>query len=147
MLRKEWEFAYTAAQLAEAASRKVAFHRERLAWWKDKRASVMATIRAEGIEINERIALEFRSPKSRDWNLGSELMIRNDLKKDLSECQDKLSDHTDKLSEYSGWLQMLQANPSTTQQLDIDDWLFFFEQIGGATDVTAANDKGAQINP
>lgn len=144
MLKHEWEFAYTAAKLAEAAARKVTFHQERLAWWKDKRASVMATIRAEGIEIKEKIALELRSPKHRDWDQSAELLIRNDLQKDLNECQDKLSHHTAKLSEYRGWYQMLQANPSTTQQLNIDDWLFFFEQVGGDADV---NDKGAQVNP
>jgi hypothetical protein len=129
MLKGNWQFAYTAAQLAQAATRKMEFHTERLAWWKQKRASVMATIRSEGIEINEKIALEYRSPKSGDWNNGSQVMIRNDLQKALHECQDKLSHHTGKLSEYSGWHQLLNANPSTTQQLDIEDWLFFFEKI------------------
>ena len=126
MLRENWEFEYTAAQLNEAATKKMEFHGERLVWWKDKRASVMATIRAEGIEINENIALEFRNPKSQDWNNGSQVMIRNDLQKALQECQEKLAHHTNKLQNYAGWQQMLGANPHAKQQLDIEDWLFFF---------------------
>jgi hypothetical protein len=126
MLREKWEFSYTADQLSEAASKNVAFHLERLNWWKEKRASVMATIRSEGLEINEKIALEYRSPKSQDWNNGSQVVIRTDLRTALQECHEKLSQHTLKLREYSGWQQMLTANPSATQQLDIEDWLFFF---------------------
>ena len=64
MLREKWGFSYTAEQLSDAAAKKVAFHLERLNWWKEKRATVMATIRSEGLEINEKIALEYRSPKS-----------------------------------------------------------------------------------
>jgi hypothetical protein len=126
MMREKWEFEYTAAQLTEAATKKIEFHQERLAWWKEKRATVMATIRAEGIEINEKIVMEYRSPKSQDWNNGSQVMIRNDLQKALHECQDKLAHHTGKLQDYSGWQQMLGANPDAKQHLDIEDWLFFF---------------------
>ena len=126
MLREKWDFSYTAEQLSQATAKKLAFHQERLAWWKDKRLSVMATIRAEGLEINEKIALEYRSPKSSDWNNSSQVVIRNDLKNALQECQEKLVHHTSKIQDYSGWHQMLMANPQTQQSLDVEDWLFFF---------------------
>jgi len=126
MLREKWEFEYTAAQLSDATVLKLEFHKERFEWWKDKRTTVMATIRSEGIEINEKIALEYRSPKSADWNNGSQVMIRNDLRLALQECQDKLAHHTTKIQDYSGWYQMLSANPTALQKLDIEDWLFFF---------------------
>ena len=32
----------------------------------------------------------------------------------------------DKLEEYVGWQQVLEANPENRQSLDIEDWLFFF---------------------
>lgn len=126
MLREKWEFSYTAEQLAEATAKKLAFHQERLVWWKEKRLAVMATIRSEGLEINEKIALEYRSPKSSDWNNSSQVVIRNDLKNALQECQEKLAHHTSKIQDYSGWHQMLTANPQTQQSLDVEDWLFFF---------------------
>ena len=126
MLRKDWGFDYTAHKLAEAAEAKVAFHRERLGWWKDKRTAVMSTIRSEGLEIDEKIALEYRSPKSRDWKRGSQVMVRNDLQKDLDECSEKLAHHTMQLQQYDGWQQVLVANPEARLKLDIEDWLFFF---------------------
>ncbi len=128
MLREKWEFGYSAAQLSEATAKKLTFHQERLAWWKEKRLSVMTTIRAEGLEINEKIALEYRSPKSADWNNSSQVVIRNDLKTALQECQEKLVHHTTKIQDYSGWHQMLVANPEAKQHLDIEDWLFFFAE-------------------
>ena len=62
MLRQDWGFDYTATKLAETADQKKAFHQERLDWWKAKRVEVMTIIRAEGLEIDEKIALEYRTP-------------------------------------------------------------------------------------
>ncbi len=126
MQRNEWKFDYTAGRLAEAAAAQADFHRERLQFWRNTREGVMATIRAEGLEVDEKIVLGFTTPKGRDWDRGAELIIRNDLKKDLGECLEKLKWHTDKLDEYAGWQQVLEANPENRPQLDIDDWLFFF---------------------
>jgi len=126
MKREEWTFEYTASKLADAAQAKVDWHRERLAWWKDKKDEVMGTIRKEGLEVDEKISLGFSSPKSRDWERGAQVMVRNDLQKDLDECMEKLKAHTLKLNEYSGWQQVLSANPESRQSLDINDWLFFF---------------------
>jgi len=126
MKREEWSFEYTASKLAEAAQAKVDWHTERLAWWKAKKDEVMGTIRKEGLEVDEKISLGFSSPKSRDWERGAQVMVRNDLQKDLDECMEKLKAHTLKLNEYSGWQQVLAANPESRQSLDINDWLFFF---------------------
>jgi hypothetical protein len=126
MLRQDWGFEYTANKLAEASDRKKAFHQERLDWWKAKRVEVMTIIRSEGLEIDEKIALEYRHPKSRDWDGGSQVMVRNDLQKDLTECLEKLSYHTQQLQQYDGWQQVLAANADVRVKLDIEDWLFFF---------------------
>lgn len=130
MLRDDWKFEYPASRLAAAATEKIAYHRERLAFWRATREQVMATIRSEGLEIDEKIVLGMRNPKSRDWDRGAEVMIRNDLQKDLAECLEKLKWHTDKLEQYGGWEQLLVANPEARQALDIDDWLFFFARPG-----------------
>lgn len=126
MEREKWKFEYTASKLAEAAQTKVNWHTERLDWWKNKKNEVFDTIRKEGIEVDEKISLEFKNPKSRDWDRGAQVMVRNDLQKDLDECMEKLQAHTKRLNEYSGWHQVLVANPESRQSLDIDDWLFFF---------------------
>ena len=75
MKRDEWKFEYTAARLAEAAEAKIAHHTERLAFWKAKRDEVLATIRAEGLEIDEKIAVGYQSPKSRDWERANRVSV------------------------------------------------------------------------
>jgi hypothetical protein len=126
MQRKEWKFSYSAPQLAEAARAKIDYHAEHLGFWMKKREELMATIREEGIEINEKIALGYVNPKARDWDRGGEIMIRNDLRKGLVETFEKLSYHTGKRDTYDGWEQVLRAKPDNTLDLDIEDWLFFF---------------------
>ncbi len=130
MLREKWEFEYTGAQLCEAAAKKISFHEERLKWWKEKRQAVMSKIRAEGLEVNESLAMSQQSPKSRDWVDATQVTIRNDLKLALAECQKKLGFHTERLADFRGWHQMLDANPQAHKPLDLADWLFFFSDDG-----------------
>jgi hypothetical protein len=126
MLRDEWKFEYTASKIAEAVTQKIAYHDEMLDFWKSKRGEVIELIRSEGIEVDEKIALAYCNPKARDWQDSSEVMIRNDLRKDVVECSRKLAYHTGLRDTYDGWKQVLEANPTSRQALDISDWLFFF---------------------
>lgn len=128
MRREEWRFEYVAGTLAEAADFKMRFHDKRLEWWKERRREVMDTIRSEGVEIDEKISLTYASPKARDWERSTQVTIRDDLRSRLAECQDKLVFHTGKRHEYNGWLQVLSANREQRLRLDIEDWLFFFDQ-------------------
>lgn len=126
MKRSEWTFPYTAATLAQAAELKLTFHEERLAFWKAQKESVLATIRREGLEVDEKISMSYRSPKSSDYERGAKVMVRNDLQTDLEEVLDKLRSHTNLRAQYFGWLEALGANPESTFSLDIDDWQFFY---------------------
>ncbi len=132
MLREDWEFGYQAAKVAGAAKAKIAYHQGRLDFWKKTREDIIARIRSEGIEVDEKIALTFSNPKHRDWDQGGELMIRNDLRKELAECYKKLAYHTERRDGYDGWAQILDANPDDNLSLEIDDWLFFFGRDIGA---------------
>jgi len=69
MKRDEWKFEYTAARLAEAADAKISHHGERLAFWKAKRDEVLATIRAEGLEIDENRRLSRHFECQHNWLL------------------------------------------------------------------------------
>jgi hypothetical protein len=126
MQRNEWGFEYTASDLARAASSKLAFHDERLAFWKAKKDEVWATIRHEGLEVDEKIALSYRSPKGSDFDRGARVMVRNDLQANLDEVLEKLKHHTNLRGQYDGWQQALEANPEARFKLDIEDWHFFF---------------------
>ena len=126
MQRENWNFTYTAAQLAKAATQKILYHEECLKVWVARRTSVIATIRSDGIEVDESALQFINNPKARDWDLPTEVMVRNDLRKELTDCTRKLAYHTERRDTFDGWRQALQANPDCSHALDIDDWLFFF---------------------
>lgn len=128
MNRKDWSFQYPASTLSAAARAKLAYHEERLTFWKNAKDEVLGRIRSEGIEVDEKRVLGFRNPKERDWDRGAKVMVRNDLQLELDECLEKLGHHTGKRTEYAGWSHALEANPDSCFQLDIDDWLYFFDQ-------------------
>ena len=126
MIREQWKFEYPASKVAAAAREKIAHHEARLDFWKQKREEVIAKIRSEGIEVDEKVALAYSHPKARDWDDGGEIMIRNDLRKDLAECFKKLAYHTELRDTYEGWRQVLEGNRDSRLELHFDDWLFFF---------------------
>jgi hypothetical protein len=126
MRRQTWCFEYAGSKLADATQKKVTHHRSRFEWWRNKKQEILDKVRAEGLEIDERISLQYSAPRARDWEGGAQVLIRNDLQINLDECLQKLAYHTEKLRDYEGWLEMLQANPDERFRLDHDDWLFFF---------------------
>lgn len=126
MQRKDWKFDYTAARLAEAARTRIAHHEERLAFWRGKREEVLAKIRSEGLEIDEKIVMAYPTPKAQDWSRANRVTVRDDLREHLDECLSKLRAHTELLRDHQGWLAMLSANPEARLPLDVEDWQFFF---------------------
>lgn len=126
MNRDEWKFEYAATQLAEAAQAKARLHQERLSWWKGQKDQVMDTIRAEGLEIDEKVVGQQSVMKGRDWQDATRVTVRNDLRQQLDECLKKLSYHTEKLHSFRGWIEILEANTQSRLALDHEDWRFFF---------------------
>jgi hypothetical protein len=131
MLRDQWKFRYTAEQLAEAVQQKIQYHDERHAFWNGRRENIVTQIKADGIEVNEKSVLQYGSPKMRDYQQGGDIMIRNDLRKSLTEAYEKLAYHTGRKATYDGWRQILTANSGIPLDLDINDWLFFFGRDTG----------------
>ncbi len=126
MQRKDWTFDYTAARLAEAASGKIVHHEERLAYWRGQREEVLAKLRSEGLEIDEKIVMSYANPKAQDWARANRITVRDDLRVQLDECHEKLRHHTELVRDFEGWLAMLSANPEARLPLDVQDWQHFF---------------------
>lgn len=131
MKRDDWTFRYTAKQLAEATKTKIDYHNRCLGFWTAQRDEIIAQIRADGIEVSEKTVLQaersvLSSPRAHDWSSGGEIMIRNDLRKSLSETYEKLAYHTAFRDQYDGWLRALSDSPDSSHELNMDDWLFFF---------------------
>ncbi len=120
-MRDKWNFPYTADKLHDAAIAKHEFHTARLAWWTKKKEEVMTQIKAEGLEIDESVALGF-SNSGRNTSVS----VRNDLLRDLNECVAKVNEHTAKVKDYDAWIQVLKSQGQSSFDLNQDDWLFFF---------------------
>ncbi len=121
MKRHEWEFPYTADKLLAVATTKHGFHQGRLEWWTTKKADVLTQIKAEGLEIDESVALGY-SNSGRNTSVN----VRVDLLRDLNECVGKVTEHGGKVKDYDAWIQVLGSQGQSSFALHQEDWLFFF---------------------
>lgn len=123
--RQSWEFPYTADVLLEAATAKVTHHNARLKFWTDKKAEVIASIKSEGIEIDETLSdLTSNSTYARN----STVQVRNDLVRDLQECVERTRAHQTHIAAYAAWTEVLASQGKASFPLNQDDWLFFFSK-------------------
>jgi pyridoxine/pyridoxamine 5'-phosphate oxidase len=123
MNRKDWEFEYTAKELANAAELKRNHRESRVEWWEKKRDEVMLEVKETGLEVNESLANSYTSSAGR----GPQVMVRADLQTKLMECHDRIQKHMSAVREYDGWVQVLDAqDPHNKMKLKHADWLFFF---------------------
>ena len=124
MKRDEWTFDYTAAKLADAATKKRDHHTARLTWWKGKKAEVMRKVAESGIEVHDSVAAD--AYMTTRPTVSPQIRIDVTLQRDLTECQEKINRHRVLEEDYDGWLQVLGANPEARLSLDHEDYLFFF---------------------
>lgn len=125
MKRNDWTFDYTAAKLAEAASKKKEAHAAKLAWWEDKKKDVMSKVADGGIEVQDSVAADYSNTKG---GFGPQIRIDSGLQRDLTEVQEKIMEHHNLVKKYDGWVQVLTANPESRLSLEHDDYLFFFAE-------------------
>ena len=124
MLRDRWNFKFSTKKLAEAAARKRTHHKTRMKFWEDAKAKVLAEVKESGIEVSESEAGASYANTQRSF--GPQVMVRNDLQKRLSECHGKILEHAAKVTEYAGWVEVLEGNQETQLDLHADDYLYFF---------------------
>ena len=129
MNRHEWEFEYTAANLAKAAAAQRDFRAGRVELWAGKKAEVMQKIKDSGISVTESMA-DLLSNSGKYGNTvsgrGAHITIDATLQGDLSECVEKIRHHAALRDQYNAWVQVLEANPESRLKLTHDDWMFFF---------------------
>jgi hypothetical protein len=130
-LRSEWEFEYTASNLAEAAAAQRDYRASRVRAWEEKKAEVMSKIKESGISVTEAIADQLYANSNKFSNAtiagrGAQITIDTTLQADLSECVGKIREHSALRAQYAAWVQVLEANPESRLKLHHDDWIFFF---------------------
>lgn len=127
MQRDKWTFDLTAAELTKAAEAKRVFHAERLEFWNAAQEKVMADVKEKGLDVEEGIGA-MHSNVTRGYH-GAQIVIDSTYQRQLNECFEKIEEHRTKLSEYVGWVQVLNANNSRTYSLNADDYLYFFGKM------------------
>jgi hypothetical protein len=126
--RNDWEFEYTARNLATAAKGQRDFRLSRVEVWEGKKSEVMAKIKETGLTVHEGVAAGMAGTTytSNAYGGGAQVMVDSTLQRDLSECVQKIQAHREAATTYDAWLQVLDANPEARLKLKHDDWMFFF---------------------
>jgi len=131
-LRPFWKFAYTAGEVAQGAATQRDFRKSRMEWWQAKKQETMDAIRKEGIEITESVADQLVAQTMSTYGgtraVGPQVSIRQDLVRQLSECQQKIDHHRRKVDEYNAWVAFLGRDAIRGFGLELthEDWQFFF---------------------
>lgn len=126
MNRDEWEFEYTASNLAKAALAQRDHRDTRAKAWEEKKAEVMTKIKDTGLSVHESVADQFSNYTTTAGNVGAQITVDARLQRDLTECQTKIREHRSARTEYDSWVQVLEANPEARLKLTHNDWMFFF---------------------
>lgn len=127
MNRNDWEFEYTARNLAVAAKGQRDFRLSRVDVWEGKKAEVMTKVKETGLTVHEGVAASMSSyTTSNAGHGGAHVMVDATLQRDLNECVTKIQTHRAAATEYDAWLQVLDANPEARLKLKHNDWMFFF---------------------
>lgn len=124
--RDDWEFEYTASNLAAAARGQRDFRLSRVKVWEEKKGEVMAKIKDTGLTVHEGVAAGMSNYTTSNAGHGATVMVDSTLQRDLNECVTKITSHRGSAAEYDAWLQVLEANPEARLKLKHADWMFFF---------------------
>lgn len=111
-LRRDWEFTYMAGDVADAARRKREKHSDREAWWNKERVSVIAELKASGLEVT---GYEVTGGMRHDVQFDPKLTKR------LSECEDKIKSHSRAFAEFDMFARVLDDHADETLTLHPDD--------------------------
>lgn len=125
-----WTFPYSATDLATAAAEKVKHHAERLEFWTKARTKVLDDIKEKGLVIETPLAKRAMSDTYNATRRQTTVSVDDAMERDLDEAHIKVTEHEQKLKDYTGWQQVMEAQATKTPMPNFDlthnDWLFFF---------------------
>lgn len=122
MNRDDWKFPYRAVDVLKGAEAKRDYHSSRVSWWEAKFEEVKKKVKEDGIEFDVSLA----DITSNSYAQRGGVTVRNDLMRDINECQQKVREHKGKTEEYAAWCEVLASQKESVVQLESDDWLYFF---------------------
>lgn len=120
MNRTNWTFPKLGKDLIEPAQKCLAFHTERLDFWRNQLDEATAKLKAEGVTIEdlpEAEAFEGTMSYRGDMSVKIDVSISNRIR----QCQQKGRQHQESVREYERWIRAFAQNPNGSFDLDIDD--------------------------
>lgn len=127
-MRDKWTFSYSTEKLLAAATDKMEHALARQQWWEDKKTLTMASIKAEGITVDESLVEQYAASAMNTWSpRQTTVTIKPELLKDLNECISKIDEHKGRAKQYDAWKQVFTSQPPMASYgLTQDDWMYFF---------------------
>ena len=127
--RDEWEFEYSAVQLATGARSQKEFRLSRVEVWAKAKEDLLVEVKEKGITITDSVAAGMGSYANTTSVAGPSIGIDPSFQKKLGECHSKIQNHTQAAAEYDGWVQVLDAAGDSRYKLTQADWLYFFGKV------------------
>jgi hypothetical protein len=122
--RDDWEFEYTARDVAKAAKAQLEYRQGRVKFWEGKKAEVISEIKEKGLDVYEPEADKMSNYTGGGG--GAQIKMDPALQLRLTEASNKIRENKQKVAEYEGWVQVLEGNSEARISLTHDDWLYFF---------------------
>jgi len=130
MERGEWKISCAVEDVRKGCAERLAFRRERLAYWRDQKEAKLAEVRERGITIKETFDQFGGGTMTYAGNgpgAGHQVgvSIDADLHRAITEAQGKINEHERALREYERWAAFLDR---ATGHFDVAfaDFEFFF---------------------
>lgn len=132
--REDWEFSFTIAKVLEGARGQLEFRQGRVKHWTAHQDKIMEEVKEKGLSIHIPEAMKLSSMQMSNYSTrsrnGAQIMVDPTLQENLNEAWSKIQHHSEKVQEYEGWVQFLQAGKQDdTLKLTHHDWMYFFGKL------------------
>jgi hypothetical protein len=118
--RSTWTFPKLGKDLIGPARQCLAFHAERLDFWRGQLDEATANLKAEGVTIED---LPEADAFGGTMSYRGDVSVKVDptISLRIHKCQAKGRDHQESVREYERWVRAFEQNPDGSFDLDIDD--------------------------
>lgn len=124
-MRTQWRVTLPADEVLDGAMRKLDFHNDRLKVWEKARDDTKIKLKTNGLVLDESVLeQEYVSTYSNSGRPPA-VAIDNTLVKDLTEANNKIQEHKDKVRAFQSWVEFLSAAKDDLE-LTLSDYLYFF---------------------
>lgn len=121
MNRDKWVFQITPDKLLAATKARVEHHTKRLEFWRGCKESTLAELKDKGLSV-----ADSQAAGTSNTRYGALVVVDPTYQRQLNESHSKIGEHHQHVVTYSGWVEVLSANPRPSYDLNADDYLFFF---------------------